>query len=612
MSLEFLEIASFAVKVAGTKIDDLVFNQIVNLVVDSNLHLPDMAMIKFHDDYDLSIMSGTTFDVGKELEISVTIDSSPEVIFKGEITALEPDFTESGAALFVVRGYDKSHRLHRGRKTKVWANQKDSDIVSSIVSAAGLTASVDATSEQHVHLWQNNQTDMEFILSLAQANGYQVFFDGTNLNFKKYTAGQGTPIDLEWKLQLISFHPRLSAVQPVNKVTVQAWDPAAKQAVKGEKTAASSTANQGGVTDDGGAKAKTAFSDAAVLVDDVPGLTAAAAGTMAQSLYDRLHGEFVQAEGVCIGDPKIKAGTLVNVKEVGARFSGKYMVTSATHTYSSDRGYETMFSVHGRQPDTLADLLAPATRPDGDGYRALVSGVVPAVVTNSKSEDGLPTVKVKFPWLDDTLESGWARVAAPGAGPTRGIYYMPEVNDEVLIAFEHGDLNQPYVLGGLWNKNDAPPKKTDQVTADGKTKERIIQSRTGHVIILSDEDGKESITIRDKTGNNEIVIDSANNKLNIKIADGGVNIESKGAVTVKSTNGDLAFEGGNVSVKAARGDVKIEGTNCNIAAQASCEIKANASCTVQGTAGLTLKGAPPAQIAMTGTVSINNGALDVM
>src|SRR5437868_30783 len=138
---------------------------------------------------------------------------------------------------------------------------------------------------------------------------------------------------------------------------------------------------------------------------------------------------------------------------------------------------------------SLLDLLQPSENAPGQ-----VNGVVVGIVTNNQDPDGLGRVKVRFPWLSDTDESTWARVAAPMAGKDRGAYFLPEVDDEVLVAFEHGDPRFPYVLGALWNGN-AQPFLTNE---DGKNDLRVIRSRSGHTIVLNDKDGEETIEIVDK------------------------------------------------------------------------------------------------------------------
>ncbi|MBU0960029.1 MAG: phage tail protein, partial [Proteobacteria bacterium] len=123
-----------------------------------------------------------------------------------------------------------------------------------------------------------------------------------------------------------------------------------------------------------------------------------------------------------------------------------------------------------------------------------IQGVVIGVVTNNEDPEGMGRVKVKFPWLSDEDESNWARVASPMAGKERGMYFLPEVDDEVLVAFEHGDMRFPYIIGSLWNGTEPPPASND----DGQNNVRMIKSRSGHVISLTDEDGKEKIEIIDK------------------------------------------------------------------------------------------------------------------
>ena len=130
-----------------------------------------------------------------------------------------------------------------------------------------------------------------------------------------------------------------------------------------------------------------------------------------------------------------------------------------------------------------------------------ITGVAVGVVTNNQDPDGLGRVKVRFPWLSDADESQWARIAAPMAGKDRGVYFLPEVDDEVLVAFEHGDPRFPCVIGALWNGKDAPPA----TNSDGKNNVRVIKSRSGHIIRLNDEDGKEMIEIIDKSEKNSII-----------------------------------------------------------------------------------------------------------
>ncbi|HEV7761701.1 MAG TPA: phage baseplate assembly protein V [Acidimicrobiales bacterium] len=210
--------------------------------------------------------------------------------------------------------------------------------------------------------------------------------------------------------------------------------------------------------------------------------------------------------------------------------------------------------------DVFSHLMAPG---DADSR---YFGVAFAVVTNNKDPDGLGRVKVKLPWMADAAESDWARVVTPMAGAARGFYFLPEVDDEVLVAFEHGNPESPYVLGALWNGKDKPPESN----ADGKNDLRTIKSRSGHVIRLTDTDGGEKIEIVDKSAKNSIVISTKDNTITItadadvsiqagkgklKLGGNGIEITSKAAVKIEATQ--------NMDLKAGP-QLNIKGSMVNI------------------------------------------------
>lgn len=203
----------------------------------------------------------------------------------------------------------------------------------------------------------------------------------------------------------------------------------------------------------------------------------------------------------------------------------------------------------------LAHLLAPPEH--GRFY-----GVTVGVVTNNQDPDSLGRVKVKLPWLSDQDESFWARVVAPMAGKDRGFYLLPEIDDEVLVAFEHGMIEYPYVLGALWNGKDNPP----ETNSNGKNNRRTLKSRSGMIIRLDDTDGSEKIEIGDASGKNSIVIDVANQKITIA-ADADISLESK------------------------QGKVKIAGKGIELSSQAEVKVEAQKGIDLKASGQMTIKGA---------------------
>ncbi|MGZ4540338.1 MAG: phage baseplate assembly protein V [Blastococcus sp.] len=184
------------------------------------------------------------------------------------------------------------------------------------------------------------------------------------------------------------------------------------------------------------------------------------------------------------------------------------------------------------------DELLPA-----DAGLSPLPGVAVGVVTSNADPEHLGRVKVRFPALSETVESAWAPVMTPMAGSERGLQMLPEAGDTVVVAFEQGDVNRPFVLGGFWTAAQHPPEGDSPGNAV-----RLIRSRSGHVIRLDDSDGAERIEIADKTGNNLVTIDSAKNAITVQAA-GPVTVAADGDLALKA-KGDLTLEGRQVKVTA--------------------------------------------------------------
>jgi len=171
---------------------------------------------------------------------------------------------------------------------------------------------------------------------------------------------------------------------------------------------------------------------------------------------------------------------------------------------------------YGTDPERVAAVARQVTEVRDQGVEV-------AIVTNVKDPEKQGRVKICFPRLPGKPESDWARVVQPAAGQGRGFYWLPEVNDEVLVAFERGQANVHYVIGALWNGKDKPMKTayTDENTT------RMIQTKSGHQIILDDKKDHEKIVIADKSGNRTMTFDVKNKKFLIEAKEGDVEIHAE-------------------------------------------------------------------------------------
>lgn len=195
-------------------------------------------------------------------------------------------------------------------------------------------------------------------------------------------------------------------------------------------------------------------------------------------------------------------------------------------------------------------------------------GVYPALVRENVDPDGLGRVRVRLPWAPDAGGAvgiqkeqpyeAWARLATMAAGRRRGSWFLPEVEDEVLVAFEAGHPSRPVVVGALWNGQDVPP-----VTADAGNAVKVLRTRSGSEIRFDDTDGGETVEVRTAAG--QSVVLSAAGGGTVLMTDGGANavmlsptgITVQAAAHVRVTSSAITLEGSAINLKA--GFVKCDG-----------------------------------------------------
>ncbi len=608
------------ISINGKAQDELV-NDMLEVLVDTSLNMPSMFNLLIQDREDpntgnYKYTDAEILKVGAAVKIEMSTDELPDQqgsvkgeLINGEITALEPVFSAGGPVMLRVRGYDKSHRLTRGKKTRTFLDMKDSDIVSKIAQGAGLSVTTDATSIKYDYVLQYNQTDWDFLSSRAQRIGYQVYCKDKSLFFTKSEKeiSGAAPSKLTFGSNLRRFEPRLSISGQVDEADTTGWDPKTKAAIVEKETGVMKVVPEIGFgKNHGGSLAQESFSGKASNVSaNTPILNNAEAKALAFGQKIQSESTFIQAEGECaIGDPRLIAGKVVTIEGVGKKFSGKYHVTQAQHHYGNGL-YTVSFGVTGQASNTIHSLV-------NYGETTLsnrINGVVPAIVTKiSDDPSKLNRIQLKFPWLPKDggaeVSSAWARLAMPSGGKDRGIFFMPEIDDEVLVAFEHGDMNFPYIVGALWNGKDSTPIPTSEAVKDNKVNKRVIRSRSGHLIILDDTSGKENITIQDKTTKNSIVIDSKEKSMTIK-AEGDLIFEAGGKFTVKS-KGDVSFDSKakttitsqsefsvdskqKASLKAGPGELALQpsgsalkGVQVEVNGSAKTDVKSSGILTIQG------------------------------
>jgi len=589
------------IQLNGSDLSDEMEALLEQVVVDHHQHLPDMFAITFHDP-DRDVLGKLNATIGDTVTIKVTPPGgSPETLIKGEVTGFEAEYGASRLRT-VLRGYDMSHRLHRGRRTETYKNVTDSDIARTVASRASLTVGkIDSTSGTHDHVSQANQSDWDFLKSRAREIGYELAMEDGKFNFRKPVQASAAPqngtyqnhndpLQLVFGDDLIEFRPRITSAEQVNDVKVRGWDPVQKQAVIGSANAATVTTDS---LRDNPSSLANKFGGPTFTAVNRPLAQQAQVDGAAGSIAELISSAFAEADGLANGNPKLKAGATVSVGVVGDKFSGKYTLTSARHVFG-EQGYRTHFVISGRQDRSLLGLASlGSSNGHASAGGAPINGVVVALVTDNNDPNNAARVKLKFPWLDDNYESDWARITQLGAGPDSGAHFIPEVNDEVLVAFEFGDIRRPYVVGSLHNGQDKP-KLGQGLFDNGKVKRRGFISRKGHQFIFFDDASKAGMAFISSDGKLKISLNETNSEIHIS-SQGKVHVESQQDMTLESQ--------ANLNLKAGQG-LKLEaGTDLKLKASSGASLEGGSQVEVKASGQLKITGA---------MVDVNSGALQVM
>ncbi|OLF17608.1 VgrG-related protein [Actinophytocola xanthii] len=520
-------------------------------LVDENVNLPDTAVLVYEDgDRDLLAKSKVTIGTPVTVSVSAARTQAPERLFHGEVTAVEMDVDGTGA-FTVIRAMSKAHRLFRGRRVKAFPKMTAAGIVRQVARNAGLTTGrVQVSSITYQHLSQPGVSDWDFLQMLAREHGAVVSVDDRGrLEFTKLASAAGAPAPtasartnphvLEFGVNLRVLRAALSSAELSGGVEVRSWDVARKQKVVGLGNNAPSKTVQPGLP---AATAVKAFrAKTRTLVTGTPYAAQAEAAAAAAALDASVIAGFGELEAVVDGNPKIRAGVPITLANVGSAFSGRYTATAVSHLLEPDGGYRTTVVVSTSADRSLAGLTAPVPDPR-------MPGLATGIVTDIKEVGGEHGwVRLRFPWLDDDYVTDWVRTVQLGGTGVFG----PDVNDEVLVGFEQGSLDRPYVLGRLYNGVDAPgPHNLPLVDrTSGRVNRRTLVSSRGNRLELLD--GTRQAGVRLATGDQqlEVLLDERANSLQL-------NLRGLGGRLVTSS---ITLDRTGITLDARTGVVRIKG-----------------------------------------------------
>ncbi|MET9544728.1 MULTISPECIES: VgrG-related protein [unclassified Streptomyces] len=603
-------------EIGGAVLPDKLAVLLVEGWVDSSVNVPSAFQLTFADAGGDILEKFPQIKVGAKAVLCPFTDGvRGKPMLTGEVTALEVDSDGSGKSL-VVRGYDPGHRLLRNRRVQGFPNMTASDIVRRVAALNSLKlGKIEATPTVYELATQPNITDWDFLSRLAQENDAHLSFDENGkLCFGKLTPAAGAPADttpaaqnpyvLEFKHNALHSRVAVTAAGQVSTAEARGWDMRTKRPLSARAPAVSSKDIVADITP---AQLSRPFGRAELTSTRTPYTTQAQVTHAAQALADDAAGSFAELEVAVTGNPDLKPGQPVALKGAGFPFEGKYTATGVRHVFESGRQFMTWLTVSGRQFRSLYGLAS-----GGADAAPPMPGVAMALVSNAKDPLKLNRVKLRFPWLSPTYESDWCRIAQLG-GVRGGGLMLPEVGDEVLVAFDRGSLEHPYVLAGLYNGIDKPTPNTDGLQpidpTSGRVNWRSMASRSGHTVELVDAKSRMKSGIRLQTGNGRLTVHMDETRTSVTIrSDGSVSISGTRNVSIRA-GGNLSLTAGGSLTMSAGGAVDIKaGAKFGVVAGGAADINATGVVSLKSAGAIAVNSVGAVTVSAVGAVAVSAGA----
>lgn len=566
---ETIQVSSITVTLAINKIASA---EIV--VLDGNM--PDQTF---------PISDGDSFKPGAEIAIEAGYDDQSELVFKGIVVRHGLKITGDNDSRLVVECRDKAVMMTIGRRNANYVDMTDGDILDKIISAYnGVDSEVDSTTTTNKELVQHYCTDWDFVLSRAEANGMIVLTDQNKVTVQAPKVSGSAQLKVLYGEDLMEFHAAIDSRTQLASVKSVTWDPASQAIV--EKTAEPKTLNDQGDLDSA-TLAEVASPDSFRLQTPAPmeqtALTAWAEGQQVKAGLSRIRGRMKFQ-----GSSKVKPGEVIELDGVGTRFSGTAFVSAVCHELVDGNWItEVEFGLPSPWFADRRDLAAPPASGLLPGIEGLHLGVVKKLDADPNGER---KIQVSIPLLQAETDGVWARLSNFYASSGFGDFFIPEIGDEVVLAYLNGDPSYPVILGSLYSSSRPPPY---DLTAENNTKAIVTRSK----LRLIFDDDKKSVTIITPAENKVVISDDTKSILlqdqngnKAQLDPSGILLDSPKDITINASGKITMTAVGDISA-TAQSDVKVTGLNITNTANVGFTAKGNATAELSASGQTTVKGA---------------------
>ncbi|MEP7320006.1 MAG: type VI secretion system tip protein VgrG [Panacibacter sp.] len=520
---------------------------------------------------DFPLSNGILFTPGNKVEISAGSPDKQKTIFKGIIIKHSISIRGNRSGHLIVECRHKALKATVVKRSNCFHDVTDDEAISTALQQSGLSIDdmdIETTSVKHHEMVQYNCTDWDFAVSRAEMTGKVVLTNEDKIEIKKPAFDKKAKESFLYGATIIELDAEMDSRNQYKAVKASAWDMAAQSLAEAEgeekpmpafgnidaATLASVAAQEKYLLQHGGSLATEEiqmWADAQLL----------------KSRMARIRGR-IKFEGMSTINP----GDMLELHGLGDRFNGNAFVSGIRHDYNETEGWKTQ-AQFGHTPDWFIDEPAVHMSKAG-GLLPGSTGLHTGIVTDNEDPESEFRVRVKIPFISADDEGIWARIALTDAGNGRGLFFRPEINDEVLVGFLSDDPRQPVVLGMLHSSALPSPLKPSNdnhqkgytsreklvLLFDDDKKEIKIETPGGNKVTISDD--KKGITLEDMSGNK------------IEMSNSGIKISSQTAVEITATT-----------------DFKLTGANLSLAGNASLSLSGSGSSKLESSGVLELKGA---------------------
>ena len=577
------DVTTYDILVDGAAIDPSY--QVLSISIMKEVNKISVAKIVFRDgeaaDRTFAISNESFFLPGKKIQVKIGRDGTNAQVFKGIITRHAIKVRENGNSELCIECKDEAVKMTIGRKSKYFENVKDSDVFDQLTgNYSGLTRQGDTTSLQHKEIVQHHISDWDFLLMRAEANGMLVLVNDGEIKIVKPVTTSEPVLQVTYGSSLLEFEAEMDARNQWKAVRTRSWDYSNQQLFESDSSSVS-------FKEPGNVSGSTLAEAINLEQYDLHH----SGHRLEQELQDWANGCLlrsrlakIRGRARILGYSEIKPGDMIQLAGVGDRFNGKAYATAVRHDISVG-SWDTHIQF-GLDPELYSRKMSPDDMPAA-GLLGSIQGLqIGKVVQLENDPDGENRILVRIPVIDDNAQGIWTRVASLDAGNERGAFFLPEIDDEVIIGFINNDPRDAVMLGMLHSSAKPAPLNAQDVNH-----EKGFTTRSKMHIHFNDD--TKTITI-DTPAGNSLTLDESGTKIEVKDQNNNIMTMDSAGINMESPL--------EVKIKA--------GTNLTLEAGAQFEIKA-LSLSAKASADVTVEGSASAKLNSSGITEIKGSLVKI-